>query len=131
MNFSDLISKVFRFGLTGFIGFVIDFAITYLCKEKLHINKFVSNGLGFVFAVINNFILNRKWTFESTDPAIVRQFSLFLAISVIGLAIYTGLLYFFNVKKKKRFYLSKLLAVMVVFIWNFTANSLITFHYAF
>lgn len=126
----DLLIKIFRFGITGSIGFAVDFGITYLCKEKFHINKFVANGLGFAFAVMNNYILNRIWTFQSTDPAIGKQFTFFLLVSMVGLSLYTCLLYFFHVKKEKRFYLSKLLAVFLVFIWNFIANSLITFHYA-
>ncbi|TAN15598.1 MAG: GtrA family protein [Chitinophagaceae bacterium] len=130
MIIPDLLIKILRFGVTGSIGFTIDFGITYLCKEKFHLNKFVANGSGFVLAVINNYFLNRIWTFQSTDPGIGKQFSFFLLISLIGLSIYTCLLYFFHIKKEKHFYYSKLLAVFLVFIWNFTANSLITFHYA-
>lgn len=130
MILPDILLKIFRFGITGSIGFCIDFGITYLCKEKVQINKFVANGLGFSFAVINNYILNRIWTFQSRDPAIVKQFSFFLIISLAGLSIYTGLLYFFHIRKERNFYLSKLLAIFLVFFWNFTANSLITFHYA-
>jgi putative flippase GtrA len=126
----DLVIKIIRFGLTGGIGFCIDFGITYLCKEKFDWNKYVANATGFTTAVVNNYILNRIWTFQSTDPQIARQFLLFLIISLIGLALNTSLLYYLHERKNKHFYLSKLFAVVLVFIWNFSANSLITFPHA-
>lgn len=130
MIIPDILIKIVRFGITGSIGFSIDFGTTYLLKEKGGINKFIANGMGFILAVINNYFLNRIWTFGSTDPGIGKQFSFFLLIGLIGLSIYTCLLYFFHVKKERHFYLSKLMAVFLVFIWNFIGNSLITFHYA-
>ena len=61
----QLLIKFLRFGIVGTTGMVIDFSITWLCREKLHFNKYIANTLGFSFAVINNFILNRVWTFEN------------------------------------------------------------------
>lgn len=107
----------------------LDFGITYLCKEKLKWNKFVANGTGFSCAVINNYLLNRWWTFGSKDPHVIRQFSLFVAISLCGLLLNTAVLYFLHEKKKWHFYFSKLLAVGIVFCWNFTANTLLTFNH--
>jgi len=125
---TDLPIKIIRFGITGGLGFCIDFGTTYFCKEKLRWNKYIANTIGFSLAVINNYIINRTWTFQSHDPNIGKQFLLFLLISILGLLINTAILYFFHEKRGKHFYLSKLFAVFVVFIWNFSANSFITFH---
>lgn len=119
--------KIFRFGITGMVGLIVDFGVTYICKEQLKWNKYLSNSWGFSLAVINNYYLNRIWTFKSQDPHIGRQFLSFLGISMVGLALNNGILLFFHGKKLKNFYWSKLMAVGIVFIWNFTANSLITF----
>lgn len=125
---TNFLIKIIRFGITGGLGFCIDFGSTYLFKEKLKWNKYVANTIGFSLAVTNNYIINRIWTFQSHDPDIGRQFGLFLVISTLGLLINTAILYFFHEKKGNHFYLSKLFAVLVVFIWNFSANSIITFH---
>lgn len=125
---TDFLIKVIRFGITGGIGFCIDFGITYLCKDKLNWNKYIANTIGFSLAVINNYVINRTWTFQSHDPKIGKQFFLFLIISLLGLLINTVILYFFHERRDKHFYLSKLLAVFIVFIWNFSANSIFTFN---
>ncbi len=117
-----------KFGAVGLIGMAIDFLITWICKEKLKINKFIANALGFSIAVINNYLLNRLWTFSSKNPQILQQFAYFLMISCIGLTLNTLFLYLFHNKLKINFYLSKSLSIGIVFLWNFTANLLLTFN---
>ena len=62
---STLILKFVKFCIVGFSGMVVDFGTTWLCKEKLGWNKYLSNSLGFVLAATNNYIWNRLWTFHS------------------------------------------------------------------
>lgn len=121
------VERMIRFGFVGVLGMLIDFGVTWLCKEKLKLNKFLANALGFTFAVTHNYVLHRIWTFESTHPKIAQQFGLFIAISIMGLALNTGILFLLNEKLKLPFYVSKFGAIALVFIWNFTANTLFTF----
>jgi putative flippase GtrA len=55
-----LFSKLLKFGIVGCSGMIIDFGMTYLCKEILKINKFISNGIGFILAATSNYFLNRN-----------------------------------------------------------------------
>lgn len=121
------ILKMIKFGLVGLLGMMIDFGTTWLCKEKLKWNKYVSNACGFSLAVICNYSINRRWTFTSSNPHWVKQFTLFVVVSLIGLLLNTGFLYFFHQKRSKNFYLAKFLAIVIVFIWNFLANFFFTF----
>ena len=81
------LSRFVKFGLVGCTGIVMDFCITWLCKEELHWNKYLSNTLGFSFAVVNNYLLNRYFTYKQTGVVITLQFLKFLTISLIGLAL--------------------------------------------
>lgn len=121
------IVKMIKFGLVGLMGMVIDFGITWLCKEKLKWNKYVANSCGFTLAVISNYSLNRRWTFSSSNPQWVKEFAIFLSVSLIGLLINTTFLYFFHHKKDKNFYIAKFLAILVVFVWNFLVNFFFNF----
>ncbi|HOW24341.1 MAG TPA: GtrA family protein [Bacteroidales bacterium] len=123
----EVLMKFVKFGAVGISGIVVDFGITYLCKEILKIQKYVANAIGFTTAATTNYVLNRIWTFHSTDPAIFLQYSKFLMISVVGLGINTLVLWVLVSRYKKHFYLSKLIAVAVAMIWNFLANYFITF----
>lgn len=122
----DLI-KFFKFGLVGFSGLIIDFSITWFCKEKMLLNKYLSNSLGFLFGVVNNYFLNKYFTFQNNDSHLATQFLSFLIISIIGFLLNTSFLYLLQKNNKINFYVCKAIVTIIVFVWNFTANSLYTF----
>jgi putative flippase GtrA len=120
--------SLIKFGFTGMSGLVVDFSITWLLKDELHLNKFLANAAGFTMAVISNYIINRLWTFSERERTKVsRQFASFLIVSLIGLLLNSGFVYLFNEQLLLNFYLSKAIAIMLVFFWNFSANYFFVF----
>lgn len=119
--------KFLKFGLVGFSGLVIDFGVTYFCKEKCKISKYISNSLGFLTATGSNYILNRFWTFNNHDPSYVVQFGKFFVISLVGLTLSNSIIYLLHEKLQWNFYVSKICAIAFVSLWNFFANYLYTF----
>jgi len=123
----ELILKFFKFGIVGASGAIVDFGFTYLCKEIFKIQKYIANAIGFTIAASSNYIFNRIWTFHSQNPEIGMEYSKFLLISLIGLAINTLILWTLTSKFNKNFYVSKLFAIAVVTVWNFFVNLMFTF----
>ena len=95
----DFVYKILRFGITGMIGMCIDFGVTYFLREKIKWNKYLANTCGFTLAVVNNYLLNRYWTFESQGNWLP-EFGRFVLLSLIGLLLNNSLLYFFHEKLK-------------------------------
>ena len=122
-----LIERFLKFCVVGGSGVVVDFAITYLAKELLKLNKYVANSLGCVCAATSNYILKRMWTFASNDPDIVMQYIRFLGFSLVGLAINNFVIYLLHGRAKWNFYFVKLIATGVVTFWNFCMNYILTF----
>ena len=120
--------KIIKFALVGLSGMIIDFFITWICKEKLTINKYLSNSFGFSLAVVNNFFLNYYWTFQRNDNNINIDFAKFIFFAIIGLGLSNLFLFIFHRKFYVSFYVAKALAIICVFIWNFTTNYLFNFH---
>lgn len=117
-----------KFGFTGMSGLVIDFTVTWLLKDELHLNKFLANAAGFSAAVISNYVINRLWTFSERERTKVsKQFASFLMVSLIGLLLNSGFLYLFHEHFALNFYLSKAIAILLVFFWNFSANYFFVF----
>lgn len=125
--FELLIQKFIKFCVVGGTGVGVDFGLTYTFKEKVKVNKYIANTIGFTVAASTNYVLNRIWTFHSHNPHYMMEYSKFIIISMIGLAINTLVLWFFVSKVKFNFYLSKLIAIGVVTVWNFIMNLLFTF----
>ena len=116
-----------KFCVVGGTGVVVDFGITFLFKEKLKLNKYIANSLGFMAAASTNYLLNRWWTFRSHDPEVAQQYVQFVGISAIGLILNNIIIYLLNDKARLNFYLSKLIAIGLVTLWNFLMNYYFTF----
>ena len=119
--------KFIKFCVVGGTGVVVDFGITFLFKEKLKLNKYIANSLGFMAAASTNYLLNRWWTFRSHDPEVAQQYVQFVGISAIGLILNNIIIYLLNDKARLNFYLSKLIAIGLVTLWNFFMNYYFTF----
>ena len=124
---SDMFLQFIKFCVVGGTGVVVDFGITFLFKEKLKLNKYIANSLGFMAAASTNYLLNRWWTFRSHDPEVAQQYVQFVGISAIGLILNNIIIYLLNDKARLNFYLSKLIAIGLVTLWNFFMNYYFTF----
>ena len=124
-----LINVLLKFSLIGIIGVVINFLITFLLKEYLKVNKYVSNSFGYLIAISFNFLANKFFTFKSNNSEIYNEVIKFIIVTSIGILINHIVVYLLTEKKNMNFYFSKIAAVIVVFIWNFTLHSIFTFKY--
>ena len=122
-----MIFKLLKFIIVGFSGLFIDFGLTFICKEKLSLNKYLSNSIGFLLAASSNYFLNRIWTFGSKNPEIIVEFSSFFFVSIIGLLINNSILWLIHNKMGINFYLAKFGAILITTLWNFFANYFFTF----
>ena len=123
----EFILKFLKFGAVGFSGVFVNFGVTWFFKEVCKLNKYLSNIIGFVAAATTNYLLNRWWTFQSTNPQVGMEYAKYFLISVVGLGIDTLTVYLLNGKLKWNFYLSKVFAVGAAMLWNFFGNLLFTF----
>jgi putative flippase GtrA len=123
-----LLLKIIKFAAVGASGMLVDFGVTYLAKEKINLNKYVSNTLGFFSAATTNFIFNRLWTFESSDPAVATQYFKFILLSIVGVMLSNFFIYIFNGRMKWNFYFAKLVSIAIVMFWNFFASYFFTFN---
>ena len=123
----SLFQKLIKFGIVGTSGLCIDFSVTWLCREKFVLNQYVANTAGFTLAVCCNFLLNYTWTFKGQTNKLTKAFGSFLSIALIGLLLNNGIIYLCNQVLGLEFYHAKVMAVAVVFLWNFGANYFVTF----
>lgn len=95
------------------------------------------NAVGFIVAATFNYFLNRIWTWRSKNPNVSGEYSRFLVVSIIGLTINLVVIYLCNVYLDwsftwgehyiAAFWVSKIIATLVVMFWNFFANNYFTF----
>jgi len=87
--------QLVRFGLVGGIGFVVNVAVYTLFVHSVGVDYRVANIVAWLVAVLNNFVLNRHWTFDARGGRAHAQAIRFLAVSLVAEAFSLGLLTLF------------------------------------
>jgi putative flippase GtrA len=62
---SPLLKSFIKFLMVGVLNTCIGLTVTYLALEGLHLNYWVSTGLGNGCGAVMSFFLNRRFTFQS------------------------------------------------------------------
>lgn len=132
-----------KFAFVGALGSVTDFTILNLLIKLAGFPSGIANGAGFCAAVLQNFLLNRYWTYpESRVRNTHQQMAKFALVSVVGFGINYLVFEFFDELLRPywvewlssadlgftvSYNTAKLFAIGVVLFWNFAANRLWTF----
>jgi len=79
--------QLVRFGLVGGIGFVVNLVVYAVCVHAAGVDYHVANVVAWLVAVLNNFVLNRHWTFDAADGRAHAQAVRFLLVSLVAEAL--------------------------------------------
>ncbi|MBI4948299.1 bifunctional glycosyltransferase family 2/GtrA family protein [Candidatus Berkelbacteria bacterium] len=116
---------VLRFAFVGAIGTTLDFMVLNLFYAVLDFNLYVAVTIGFIVGAINNYILNSYFSFGTKLS--LNKLANFMTIAVVGLAINFLIVYLLVDLAKWHYNIAKLIAVVLVFGWNYILNRLTTF----
>ena len=132
-----------KFAVVGAAGSITDFTVLNVLVQLFGFMPVVANIFSFAAAVMQNFALNRRWTFpESKQRQASRQLIQFALISLIGLGINTVILatvdhllidFWTHLVGHEHlgftisYNFAKLFAIGVVLFWNFAGNRLWTY----
>jgi putative flippase GtrA len=76
--------QLVRFGLVGGVGFVVNVAVYALFVHSVGVDYRAANVVAWLIAVINNFVLNRHWTFDARAGRAHAQAVRFLLVSLLA-----------------------------------------------
>jgi len=131
------LAKYLKFAFIGGIGAIINLAVLWTAIEVFYVHYLWAAVLSFIIADTNNFIWNRLWTFKSKGK-LHFQYPQFLVVSIDGLMLNLIILWALVEEvlpdlglpqDRASFYivLAQVIAIFLVSIFNFIANSLWTF----
>ncbi len=120
-----------RYALVGVLNVVTYFALfNLLLWAGLHI--YLANAIAFLITSINSFVLNKLWAFKDhRREGVVRQYTIFVSFTLIGLAINTAALTVFLIPLGRYGIIGKNLAALLALpfsvAWNFLSYRKWTF----
>ena len=117
---NKLVNKIIKFSIVGGIATIIDFICLYIFKEYLNIDVILANTLSFIISVIYNYIASITLVFDINKNKNKKlKFALFIIFSIIGLIINNTLIYILTNTLNIYYLLSKVIATLIVMIFNF------------
>lgn len=120
-----LFKQIFRFGIVGGISTGVDFAFFVFATEVIGVPYYISNVFSFLVSLVVNYILSMKFVFEvkgSQSKAL--GMLAFCILSIIGLVINQMILIFLTKLIGIYYVVSKVIAVIVVMVWNFVSKKI-------
>jgi putative flippase GtrA len=75
--------QLVRFAAVGASGYVVNLVVFAVCVRAIGIGYTVSAVIAWVVSVLNNFVLNRHWTFGATKSGPFLQGARFFTVSAL------------------------------------------------
>ncbi len=122
----SFLKKTFRFGVVGVLTAVLHYGLLYIGVEVLQLGATVASSLGFVVAVIFNYLMHYSWTFDEPAPhgRTLRRYLVMIGCSFLinGAVMYAGVQWVVL-----NYLLTQALALVVVVSWNFVMSNVWVF----
>jgi len=120
-----LVRQVFAFSVVGVISVVIDLGLFWILNNVFGVYYVVASVISFSISLIVNYILNVKYVFKRGRMNRWVEFALYVILNLIALGINTALL----ALCVQHFHLNplpaKIIATVVVMVYNFISRKLL------
>lgn len=124
--------EIIKFGLTGGVCFLIEYAALLLLKEALHLSAVAATPIAFLISVFFNYLLCVRWVFDDAKEGSRAAQLGFVITSVMGLFLNWGIMWVLTALlgedtplfalfgfEFKVYMLNKIIATLLVMVWNY------------
>jgi len=115
-----------RYCFVGGIATIVDWGVLYL-TERLGVHYLLAAVAGFFCGLACNYSMSKFMVFNGSDAKVdpKREFLAYAAIGAAGLLITLVLMYVMTEWLRLYFMVSKVIATVLVLVWNFLARKML------
>ncbi len=116
--------RIGKFALVGGSGILVNEFFLWFFTEIFGFYYLVSSAIAIELSIISNFVLNNYWTFgdRKKDVGFFRRLIKFNSVSLIGMVFTILILHLLTEYFGIYYLISNLIAISIVFVWNYFAN---------
>ncbi len=125
--------KLMKYFSVGIVGTLVDYGVYTVLIVVFDTYFLLATAIAYFAGMIVNFVLNRRFTFNSTYKKVHYQFASFGAIALVGLGIQELVMYVLvhfalgDTAADLPLLASRVAATLAGFAWTFVANKKVTF----
>src|SRR3989338_3757285 len=124
----SLTGQFFRYFIVGGVAFIVDFTLLFLLTEFGHIHYLLSASVAFMAGIAVNYVLSVSWVFDHRSlNNKVHEFAIFAVVGILGLAFNAALMWLFTELVGFHYLGSKMVAAVLIFLFNFGARKVLLF----
>ena len=124
MEDAETMLQIIKFGIVGVIAAIVDVGVLVILKEFLSIDVLICSAVSFSVSVVINYLLSMAFVFKSKDENKIREFIIFILLSIGGLGL-NQLILWIGVNFTTIYYLViKILAMIIVPVYNFVTRKI-------
>lgn len=119
-----MILQLIKFAIVGVIAAFVDVGVLVVLKELLNIDVLIASAISFCVSVTVNYVLSMSFVFKSKKQSKVKEFIIFVCLSVGGLGL-NQLILWVGVNFTSIYYLIiKFMAMVIVPVYNFITRKI-------
>ena len=116
--------QLIKFAIVGVIAAFVDVGVLVTLKELLHVDVLLASAISFCASVTINYILSMSFVFKGKNQSKLKDCIIFVFLSIGGLLL-NQLILWIGVKFMSMYYLIvKLLAMVIVPVYNFITRKI-------
>lgn len=117
---NDTFTQLMRYGVVGAVALAADFGSLFALTELAGWHYLVSAAAAFLVGLVVNYALSIRWVFaQRSMESRSAEFGVFAGIGVVGLGLNEIVMWAFTSGVGLHYGLSKAIAAVVGFAWNF------------
>jgi len=124
-----LFTQALRYGLAAFLGFAADYAALLLLKEVCNLHYLAAVPIAFVVGIAANYLVGVLFVFRRGSWSMQMELALFLAISLMALAVTEGSMYALTDLLRLDYRISRVLSGVVTYVFNFLSRRWILYRH--
>lgn len=124
-----LAKQFFKYLIVGGTAFVFDFTALFLLTEYAHLPYLTSAAIAFIVGLNVNYVLAKYFVFTGSKITNLKaEYTLVVFVSLTGLALNQGLIWFFTEKVGVFYLYSKMISTCIILVYNFWIRKKFIFH---
>jgi len=120
--------QFFRYTFAGGIAFLVDFGLLFFLTDICGMYYLVSATISLITGFIINYLVCILWIFPNSRFNRKQELLFFCLIGLTGLALNDLFMYMFTDKIRFHYLVSKIVAAILVYFWNFFARKYLLFN---